>query len=392
MRKSFKFKLYSADRNKRLDRQRIAASRIYNHCIALHKHYYRMWGKHLSTSRLKKRIAFMRKHFRSDWRCLGSQSVQDAIERIEGGFQRFFENIIKKKAVKSTRRVSPPSFRKSIKYRSFTLKQAGWKLKGEGYIQIGKCTYRFHQSRPIDGSIKTVTICKDAVGDFWIIFPVKLAESVENRTVTGKTAGFDFGLTTFLMRDDGTKIQAPQPLFQALKALRKASRRLSRKKKGSSGRKRARLALARLHRRIANIRRDWQFKIALELARTLDVICIEDLGLQGMKALWGRKVSDLAWADFVKILTWQCKKHGSTLVKVDRFFPSSKLCSQCGHIHKELELTDRQWGCPSCGTHHDRDKNAAVMIKREGLRLYALEHANSRRLSEAGGRLREKAA
>lgn len=385
LRKAYKFKLYSADKNKRLDRQRIAASRIFNHCIALHKRYYRMFGKHLSEARLKKRIAFMRRHLRPDWKCLGSQSVQDAIERIEGGFQRFFENVMAKKAGKSTRRVSPPSFRKSVKYRSFTLKQAGWKLKGDGRIQIGKCMYRFRQSCPIDGSIKTVTIYKDAVGDFWIVFSVKLEEEVVKRTVTGKTAGFDFGLTTFLIGDDGTKIQAPQPLLHALKAIGKASRRLSKKKKGSSGRKRARLALARLHRRVANIRRDWQFKIALYLARTFDMICLEELSLAGMKALWGRKVSDLAWADFVSILAWQCKKHGTVIVKVDRFFPSSKTCSNCGHVHKNLGLKDRQWECPGCGAHHDRDGNAAVNIRREGQRLFALDH-------EAGCRLREKAA
>ena len=136
---------------------------------------------------------------------------------------------------------------------------------------------------------------------------------------------------------------------------------------------------------VSNIRRDWQFKTALDLARTFDVLCIENLSLAGMKRLWGRKVSDLAWADFVKILAWQCKKHGSTLVKVDRFFPSSKLCSQCGHIHKELGLKDRQWECPSCDAHHDRDKNAAVNIRREGLRLFALEY-------ESECRIREKAA
>jgi putative transposase len=206
-----------------------------------------------------------------------------------------------------------------------------------------------------------------------------------SKRFTAGMANIKTMLTTFLVGNDGTAIQSPQPLLMVLKTLRKASRRLSSKKKGSNGRKKARLALARLHRRVANIRRDWQFKIALELARTLDVICIEDLSLAGMKALWGRKVSDLAWSNFVKILAWQCKKHGSTLVKVDRFFPSYKLCSQCGHVNEQLELKDRQWVCPSCGARHDRDKTAAVNIKREGLRLLALEH-------EAGCRLMEKAA
>ena len=385
MRQSYKFKLYVADRNKRLDRQRIAASRIYNHCIALHKRYYRMWGEHLAESRLKKRIAFMRKHLRPDWQCLGSQAVQDVVERIERGYKLFFQSVSSRKPGKNTRRVSPPTFRKSMRYRSFTLKQAGWKIQGDGRIRIGKCAYRFHQSRHIEGSIKTVSICRDSVGDFWVVFSVMLSESVKKRTVTGKTAGFDFGLTTFLTGSDGATIQAPQPLLQTLKAIRKASRQLSRKKRNSTSRKKARLALARLHRRVSNIRRNWQFQIAAKLALTLDVICIEDLSLQGMKRLWGRKISDLGWAEFVWILDWQCNKHGSTLVKIDRFLPSSKLCSHCGHIHNGLELKDRQWVSPSCGILHDRDKNAAVNIKREGLRLFATEY-------EAGCRLREKAA
>ncbi len=135
----------------------------------------------------------------------------------------------------------------------------------------------------------------------------------------------------------------------ALKELRNAFRRLSRKKKGSSDRNRSCLALAKLHRTVANIRRDWQFTVALRLARSYDIIRIENLNLASMKALWGKKVSDVAWSDFVSILVWQCKKHGSTLVKVDRFFPSSKLCSQCGHIHNDLGLKDSQWVCPECG-------------------------------------------
>ncbi len=153
----------------------------------------------------------MRNHLSSDWKCLGSQSVQDAIERIESGFKRFFENVTERKSGRSTRRVSPPSARKSIKYRSFTLKQTGWKLRGEGLIQIGNCVYRFRQSRPIEGSIKTVPIFKDSIGDYWIVVAVKLPENVEKRTVTAKTAGFDFGLTTFMMGDDGTAIQCLNP-------------------------------------------------------------------------------------------------------------------------------------------------------------------------------------
>jgi putative transposase len=325
----------------------------------------------------------MRNHIRPEWRLLGSQSVQDVIERIDKSYQRFFSWC----KTRTGRRVSPPKFKKRVNYKSFTLKQSGWELLGEDRVQLGKCSYRFHNSRPIDGQIKTVTIVRDAVGDYWIVFSVVNGAGVAKQSATGKTAGLDFGLKTFATFSDRTTISAPQPLLKQIKQLRNSCRNLSKKKKGSNGRKRAKLALARLYRRVADIRRDWQFQTAATLTRHYDIICIEDLGLQGMKALWGRKVSDLAWSDFVKTLKWQAMKYGCTIVEVDRYFPSSKLCSECGYIHKDLELKDREWTCPECGTHHDRDANAAINIHREGLRILADSGNN-----EAGHRLREKAA
>lgn len=381
MRQAYKYKLYAADRNSRLDRQRIVACQIWNHSIALHRRYYKMWGKHLNQSRLKKRIAFLRNHIRPEWQALGSQSVQDVIERIDKAYQRFFGWCKKR----TGRRVSPPKFRKRIKYKSFTLKQAGWKLLGDDRILIGRCSYKFHNSRPIDGGIKTVTLGRDAVGDWWVVFSVKRDEIPISRHMTGQTAGLDFGMSTFITLDTGETIPAPQPFLKLVKTIKSASRKVSRKQKGSNSRKRAVKNLARLHRRIANQRSDWMHKTARSLAQAYDIICIEDLALEGMKRLWGRKVSDIAWHQFTSILSWHCLKAGSRLVQVDRFYPSSKLCFVCGHLHAGLELRDRQWLCPQCGTLRDRDGNAAVNIRREGLRLFAEKY-------ETGHRLRVEAA
>lgn len=378
-RQAFKYKLYHADRNRRLNRQRIAAGQIWNHCIALHKRYYRRFKNHLSQNRLKARIAFVRNHLRPEWKQLGSQAVQDVIERIERGYKLFFKAV----RDKSGRKVRPPSFKKVSRYRSFTLKQAGWKLLAPDRVKIGGTAYRFHHSRDIEGAIKTVTVSRDAVGDFWIVFSVETKETAPIRAATGRTGGFDFGLKQFLTGSDGTAIQMPQPLKTDLKRLKKARRALSRKKRGSNGRKRARKALARLHRRIADRRRDFHHKLARDLAQKFDVICIEDLCLGGMKVLWGRKVSDLGFAEFVSILEHHCRKAGKSLIKIDRYFPSSKTCSCCGHVFRELSLRDRTWPCPNCGTVHDRDHNAAVNIEREGLRLHA---------HQAGHRLEEEAA
>lgn len=378
-RQALKYKLYRADRNRRLNRQRMAAGQVWNHCIALHKRYFRRFKIHLSQNRLKARIAFVRNHLRPEWKKLGSQAVQDVIERIERGYKLFFQA----KRENSRRKVHPPSFKKVSRYRSFTLKQAGWKLFSPGRVKVGGCVYRFHHSRDIEGQVKTVTIARDAVGDFWIVFSVETEETAPIKAATGRTAGFDFGLKQFLTGPDGTAIQMPQPLKADLKRLRKASRNLSRKQKGSNGRKRAKKTLARLHRRIADRRRDFHHQLARELAQRFDVLCIEDLCLGGMKVLWGRKVSDLGFADFVSILEHHCRKAGKSLIKIDRYFPSSKLCSHCGHVQKELSLRDRTWACPACGVSHDRDRNAAVNIEREGLRLHA---------HQAGHRLEEEAA
>lgn len=381
MRQAYKFKLYTADRNIRLDRQRIVACQVWNHCIALHRRYYRMYGKHLQEKHLKRHIAFLRKHVYLEWQCLGSQAVQDVIERIEKAYKRFFDWVKKR----TGRRVAPPKFRKRIRYKSFTLKQAGWKLLSGNHIQIGRCSYKFYGDRQVTGDIKTVTIGRDAVGDWFIVFSVLSEDKPISRTVTGKTAGLDFGLSVFITLSNGEMIHAPQPLLGLLKTLKTASKNVSRKKKGSSSRRKAVKILARLHRRIANIRTDWMHKTARYLAQAYDVICIEDISLEGMKKLWGRKVSDIAWNQFVSILEWHCLKAGSKLVRVDRFFPSSKMCSVCGHIHEGLSLKDRTWVCPKCGAVHDRDINASVNIEREGLRIFSEQY-------EAGHRLGKEAA
>ena len=378
IRQAFKFKIYNSESNRRLNTQRVIAGQIWNYCIARHKRYYRRFGKHLHQNRLKKRVAYLRNHLQPEWKQLGSQAVQDVVERIERGYQLFF--LAKKQ--KSNRKIAPPSFRKVSKYRSFTLKQAGWKLLDNNRVKIGKKVFRFHNSRDIEGTIKTLTIGRDAVGDYWLVFSTVRKENYPDRVATGRTAGFDFGLKQFLTGENSS-FTMPEPLKQNLAKLTKANRNLSRRKRGSNGRKKAKRCLSLLHRRIANQRRDFHHKLARELAQTYDVICLEDLNIQGMKQRWGRKVSDLGFAEFVSILGHHCQKAGAKLIKVDRFFPSSKTCSGCGHINHSLNLRDRTWMCPECSSKIHRDKNAATNIRREGLRLHA---------TQAGHCLQEKAA
>jgi putative transposase len=358
--KAYKFKLYFHKRNRYLKRTINAAGVIYNHCIALHKRYYRMFGKYLNCARLQKHIAKMRKRI-DFWQLVGSQAVQDICQRIDKAYQLFFKY--------NKRGVRPPSFKKVRRYKSFTLKQAGYKFLGGNRIKIGNKVYQYWNSQEIDGEIKTVTVKRSPLGELFLLV---VADGVGNGStskvpfMTGKTAGFDFGLKTFLTTSDGEKIESPQFLKNSMDLVRKASRNHSRKKKGSANRERARKALVRVHEMISNQRRDWFWKLAHRLTDQYDELYFETLNLDGMKRLWGRKISDLAFAEFLGILKWVAEKKGKFVGFVDRWFPSSKTCSHCGHIHKELELSDRWWRCPSCHSVNDRDENAAVNINVEG--------------------------
>jgi putative transposase len=361
------YKLYTAKRNTQLHHQITIGGVIHNHCIALHRRYYRMYGTFLSPHRLKAHIAKRKQLPKYTWwSALGSQAIQDIIERIDKSYQRFFQNLKDRQDKKTTQRVGPPTFRKVCKARSFTLKQAGWKLLGGNRLRIGTTVYKFAKSREIEGAIKTVTIKRDALGDLYVYFSCVVASQPEARAMTGKSAGFDFGLTTYLTGSDGTERHAPQPLKQGLRRLAKASRELSRKQAGSHNRGRAQAHLARVHKRVAHRRRAFHWDLAHQLCAQYDRIVLETLNLQGMKALWGRKVSDLGFGTFVRILHHVATRRGTVVHHIDPWFPSTKLCSVCGHLNASITLRDRIWVCAACGTRQQRDRNAATNVYREG--------------------------
>jgi len=365
--KTYKFKLYQHKRNRYLERQIDLAGIIYNHCIALHKRYYRLYGKSLNVYALMKHLTKLKKLPKySDWNSLGSQAIQDIAQRIDRGYKLFFRN--REHGIKS----SPPSFKKVKKYKSFTLKQAGYKLYSDNRIKIGDRIYKYHKSREIEGKVKTVTVKRDSLGDLYIYV---VCETSNNEILprTGKSVGYDFGLKMFLTASDGKNIVSPEFFKQSQKQIAKLNRELSKKQKGSNHYKQAKRRLAKAHKRLANKRRDFHFKLALNLAGEYATICIEDLNIKAMQKLWGRKISDLSHSSFVNILKYQCSKTGSTVIEIPRFYPSSKTCSACEFVYEELTLGDRKWTCPNCGILHDRDLNAATNIHRVGASTLGVE-------------------
>ena len=354
--KTLKFKLYQHKRNRHLKRTINAAGVIYNHCIALHRRYYRMFGKHLNCAKLQSHIAKHRKR-NPFWQSVGSQSVQDICQRIEKAYQLFFKH--------NHKGVRPPGFKKVKKYKSFTLKQAGYKFLGGNRVKIGSRVYQFWQSREIEGTVKTLTVKRTPLGELFMVLVVDEG-NCEVEVKTGKIAGFDFGLRTFLTCSDGTRIESPQFFKQSLNAIKKASKQHDKKLKGSSNRERARKNLVRKYEHISNRRQDWFWKLAHELTDKFDILCFETLNLKGMQRLWGRKISDLAFGEFLQILEWVVKKKRKQVVFVDQWYPSTKTCSRCGHILESLDLSIRRWRCPSCQSENDRDENASLNIKRVG--------------------------
>ncbi len=359
--KTYKFKLYSNHGNRELHKTIDGHAHVWNHCVALQRRYYSIYGKYISKFRLINHISKLKRTQRfAHWNQLPSQAIQDVASRIDKGYKAMFEARAKGKPW------GRPRFKPQHKYKSFTLLQAGWELLNSNKIRIGKCVYQYFKSRDIFGNPKRCTIKRDTIGDIYVCVLTDYEDGDLNRVMTGKIAGFDFGLKRFLTGSHGHDIESPQFFKRSINAVKRANRNHCRKQKRSRNRERARLDLARKHRKIADQREDFHWKLAHQLTDEYDEIRLEDLNLQGMKALWGRKVSDLGFADFVKKLVYVAQKKGVKIRFIDKWHPSSKTCSVCGAVNEALNLRDRNWRCNDCGTVHDRDRNAAINIFRVG--------------------------
>lgn len=329
--KTYKFKLYQQKKNRLLHQQINIAGLIYNHCIALHRKYYSLTGKSLNKFVLMKHLTKLKKLDRyQHWSLVGSQAIQDIVDRIDRAYTLFFGNLKRKV------RTSPPGFKKVRKYSSFTLKQAGWKLLDGNKIRIQGSVYKFSKSRDIPTDVKTVTVKRDSLNNLYLYFVVEEEIAKNNQAMTGKSAGFDFGLKTFLITSDSEEIESPLYYRQAMTELKIAQQNLARKVKFSGGWKKAKSVVTRLYQRVVNKRRDWFFKLAHDLTDRYDHLYFEDLSMKGMQALWGRKISDLARSEFMGILKHVANVKSKAVGLVDRFYPSSKTCFDCGYIHNGL--------------------------------------------------------
>lgn len=352
--KTFKFKLYNSKRNKKLHRQIDAAGLTYNHCIALHRRYYRMYHKYLDKFKLMEHLTKLKKCPKFWYlREFGSQAVQNVAERIDFGYMKFFNKQNKR----------PPKFKKVSKCKSFTLKQNGYKLDDETHtIFIRKQKYRYHKDREIEGIIKTVTVKRDTLGDIYIFITCKSENNNEVIPRMGKSIGFDFCLKKHFLVAPTEEDDVDMPMFfkQNRRKIENAQKRLSRKleanidhyRKGSRGGRipiwkrplgectniqRGFKEVARIYKKASNQRNDYHWKLAYELCEKYAVISLENLNMVWMQRGHGKKVGDYGFSNFVRVLCYVASKTGTTVIVVGRTFPSSQLCSVCGHKNKDLK-------------------------------------------------------
>ena len=346
---------------------------VRNHFIALCMRYYRRYGKGLSYKKMSAHLTKLKKLEKyKHWNIPYSWALQNVLKRLSQSFGEM-----------KTLGRGPPKFKSCKKHKGMTFRGEQVKLeyllpkqKNERNhptyrIRLNGRWYRFALHRPIEGRIVQVQVTRDALGDVYITLTEDCRE-VKPEPKTGQAEGFDFGIKDFLTGSDGEPYASPMFYKQNADMLAKAQQAHSRKVKGSNNRERERKNVARIHKKTANQRTDHHWKLAIELCRKFDILFFEDLNLRGMKALWGKQVSDLAFGDFLEKLKHQARKRLRSLLKISRWSPTTKCCSVCNHKNETLTLSDREWTCPKCHTHLDRDPNAAMNILKEGVASFGL--------------------
>lgn len=333
-----------------------AARFAYNWGLARRIELYRRTGKSTNAIEQHRELNRLKK---TDYLWLYEVSKcapQEALRDLDRAFANFFRGL------KEGRKVGFPRFRKKGRDDRFRLTGSIRVL--DRAVQLPRLgAIRLKEKPNVRGRILSATVRREA--DRWYVSLTVETWLPDPLPVQGPAVGVDVGLHHFatVVGDNGTvaKVEAPRQLQRTLRLLQRRQRQHSRKQKGSKNRKKSAVRLARLHRRIRNIRRDFLHKLTTHLAKTKSVIVVEDLAVSRLlkNQKLARHISDVGWGEFRRMLTYKCTWYGSRLVVANRYYPSSRTCSACGHVLEALPLDVREWDCPVCGTHHDRDVNAA---------------------------------
>ena len=333
---------------------------VWNNALAVSGDLYRTTGKGLNYQAMCIRLPKLKQEF--EW--LGdadSQVLQQSLQNLARAYENFFAKRGKYPRFKSKHG------RQSIQYPQ-RVKIDGSRI----YLpKVGWVECVVH--RDIIGKTKTATISRNACGQYHAAILTDDGETMPAVSTDGKAIGIDVGLTHLAVTSDGSKFENPRHLRKAEKNLKRKQRKLSRKKKGSNSRNKARRLVARAHERVACARRDHLHKLSHRLVSENQVIAVEELNVKGIMAnhCLAKATGDAGWGMLTGFLKYKAARAGKAFIKCDRWYPSSKACSECGSICDKMPLDVRAWVCVHCGARHDRDINAAVNIRNEGLRILA---------------------
>jgi len=358
--KAFKYRFFPSDEQTvQLARTFGCARYVYNQALEYRSKSWQQEkksiGYHETASKLTEWKKETEKAFLSE---VSSVVLQQSLLNLDTAFTNFYEKRAQYPKFKSRRA------RQSARYatNAFTYR--------DGRIILAKQSEALNVSwsRPLpdDAKIVNLTVSRDTSGRYFVSILVET--DVEPLKKTEAEAGIDVGIKTLATTSDGAKLENPRPLVKREKRLKKLQRRMSRKVKGGANRKKAGLKVARQHAKISDTRRDTLQKFTTKIIRENQAIFVEGLNVAGMvqNHNLAKHIADAAFGEIFRELEYKAKWYGRTYLPLDRYFPSSKLCSSCGHLLEELPLSEREWGCPACGVNHDRDINAAKNIKKAG--------------------------
>lgn len=338
---------------------------LYNLALEQRISIYRQHGKSISAVDQKNQLPELKEAY-PEFTTIGSQVLQDVIERLDKAYKAFFQRV-----KQGNGKAGFPRFKGRNRYDSFTLKQTGWKLEGR-YLHIKHIgRFKLFLSRPIDGDIKTVTIRRNSTGKWFVAFS---CDNVPTKDYPDTIAevGIDVGIKSFCVDSDGSQIQNPKYLRQSEKLLRRRQRSLSRKKKGSNRRSKSRILVAKAHEKVSNQRKDFLHKVANYYIEGNKTIYVEKLNIKGMvrNRHLSKSISDSSWGMFFSLLAYKAEEAGRNLIKVTPN-GTSQICSGCGEkVPKKLSVRIHQ--CPFCNLVLDRDHNASLNILRLGQSRQAL--------------------
>ena len=367
--KAYKYRFSPGDEQKRILAQTFGCCRyIYNWALRQRTDAYYQHGERLYYEGTAQRLVLLKKQEETIWlNEISSVPLQQALRHLDKAFRNFFEG-----------RADYPTFKKKRNQQSATYASNAFTWDGHN-LTLAKMDaplpITWHRPLPDGCKPGSVMVMKDEANRYFVSILVE--EDIKPLEVTPKMVGLDLGLKSMVITSDGHTYGNPKFFAKDEKKLAKAQRRHAKKKKGSKNRAKARLKVACIHKKIADRRRDYQHKLSTQTIRENQVVCIESLQVKHMvqNHCLAKAISDVGWSEFVRQLEYKAAWYGRSIVKIDKWYPSSKRCFDCGHILDSLPLDVRSWACPACGVVHDRDINAAKNILAAGLAVAAYGEA-----------------